>query len=362
MSITQTTDRAERLVKLLPDAGVDLMLVTDLVNVRYLTAFTGSNGLAVVGPETRKFATDFRYLTQVEQQVDRSFDRRELPRDWISGIQELLPDGPVRLGFEASQLPVSIHSRLVERLPDRIELVATSGLIERLRAVKEAGELQRMRAASALADSALEQLLSEGLVGRTEREAALALELTMRRSGADRVSFEPVIAAGPNGALPHAEPRDVEIGRNEIVVIDWGAQLEGYCSDCTRTVATGEPSDEAKQVYELVLEAQLAGMRAVRAGTRCRAVDAAARDLIKAAGYGENFGHGLGHGVGLAIHEDPRLTQNAEGTLEVANTVTVEPGVYLPGSFGVRIEDLVAVTEQGCDSMTSLTKDLTVTD
>jgi Xaa-Pro aminopeptidase len=362
VSVTQTTDRAERLVNRLPESSVDLMLVTDLVNLRYLTGFTGTNGLAVVGPGTRTFATDFRYLTQAAEQVDRSFERRQLPRDWLAAIEELVPDGPVRLGFEAHQLPVSIHARLLERLPDRVELVATDGLIEQLRAVKEPGELERMRGAAALADTAFEQLLGEGLVGRTERDAALALELAMRRSGADRVSFEPVVAAGPNGALPHAAPRDVEIGANQMVVIDWGAQLDGYCSDCTRTVATGEPSAEAKEVYELVLEAQLTGLRAVRAGARSRAVDTAAREIIKAAGYGENFGHGLGHGVGLAIHEDPRLTQTAEGELEAGNVVTVEPGVYLPGTFGVRIEDLVAVTDDGCEILTSLPKDLTVAD
>jgi Xaa-Pro aminopeptidase len=234
------------------------------------------------------------------------------------------------------------------------------GLVEGMRAVKDAGEVKRMRAASALADAALEQLLAGGLAGRTEREVALELEVTMRRLGAERPSFEAIIAAGPQGALPHAAPRDVEIGKGELVVIDWGAQLDGYCSDCTRTVATGEVGEPAVEVYGLVLQAQLTGLRAVRAGAERSAVDAAAREVIEAAGYGDQFGHGLGHGVGLAIHEEPRLTKAAEGKLEAGNAVTIEPGVYLPGRFGVRIEDLVVVGDDGCEILTSLPKELTV--
>jgi Xaa-Pro aminopeptidase len=174
------------------------------------------------------------------------------------------------------------------------------------------------------------------------------------------VSFEPIVAAGPHGALPHAPPRDVEIPPGQLVVIDWGAHVDGYCSDCTRTVATGEVDSLAASVYAVVLEAQLAGLEAVRSGRSAQEVDGAAREVIEAAGYGERFGHGLGHGVGLDIHEDPRLGQTAEGSLRAGNVVTIEPGIYLPGQFGVRIEDLVAVTDEGCRIMTGLSKDLTV--
>jgi Xaa-Pro aminopeptidase len=362
VSIAQQTDRAERLVALLPEAGVDLLLVTDLTNLRYLTGFVGTNGLAVIGPATRAFATDFRYTSQAAEQVDPGFERRELPRNMLSAIPELLPEGELRLGFEAAQLPVSIYTSLLDALPERVELVAVEGLVEGMRAVKDPGEVERMREASALADAALEQLLAAGLAGRTERDAALELEVTMRKLGAERPSFEPIIAAGPQGALPHGTPRDVEIGKGQLVVIDWGAQLDGYCSDCTRTVATGEPGELARDVYGIVLEAQLAGLNAVRAGAGRRAVDAAARDVIDSRGYGEQFGHGLGHGVGLAIHEEPRLTATAEGELETGNAVTIEPGIYLPGQFGVRTEDLVVVTDDGCEILTSLPKELTVTD
>jgi Xaa-Pro aminopeptidase len=219
-----------------------------------------------------------------------------------------------------------------------------------------------MRAAAQLADRALEQVLAEGLAGRTEREVALALELAIRQGGAEHVSFEPIVASGPHGALPHAMPRDTQIERDQLVVIDFGARLDGYCSDCTRTVAVGEPELDARETYALVLEAQLAGLAAVQAGAECRHVDSAARDLITVAGQGDKFGHGLGHGVGLDIHEDPRLTQVAEGTLAVGNVVTVEPGVYCPGRFGVRIEDLVVVTDDGCQILTGISKDLLVID
>ena len=360
MSRAQATDRADRLVRLLPEAGADLMLVTDLINLRYLTGFVGTNGAALIGPSTRVFATDFRYTEQAEGQVDPGFERREVPRDVLSAIPDYLPEGELRLGFEASSLPVSIYSNLRDLLPERVELVAVTGQIEGMRAVKEPREIERMREASALADAALEQLLAGGLAGRTEREAALELEVTMRKLGAEHPSFDAVVAAGPQGALPHGMPRDVEIGRGELVVIDWGAQLDGYCSDCTRTVATGEVEQLAREVYGVVLDAQLTGLKAVRAGAGRRAVDAAAREVIRAGGYGERFGHGLGHGVGLAIHEDPRLTQTAEGTLEAGNAVTIEPGIYLPGQFGVRIEDLVVVSDEGCEILTSLPKELKV--
>jgi Xaa-Pro aminopeptidase len=359
MTAIQGTDRADRLVAMLPEAGIDLLLVTDLTNLRYLTGYVGSNAIAVIGPDTRTFATDFRYAVQIEEQVDRSFERRELPRDLPSAVEGVLPPGEIRLGFENS-MPVRIHTRLREVLPERVELVAVDGLIERLRVVKDAGEVERMRAAAELADRALEQLLSEGLVGRRERDVALALEVAIRKLGAERVSFEPIVAAGPQGAMAHAIPSDSEIPPGKLVVIDWGAQLDGYCSDCTRTIATGEIDDHAREVYEIVLRAQMTGVEAIRAGAVAAKVDAKAREVIDAAGYGEQFGHSLGHGVGLNVHEAPRLGPSAEDELVPGNVVTVEPGIYLPGELGVRIEDLVVVTGSGCEILTSLPKELTV--
>jgi Xaa-Pro aminopeptidase len=352
--------RADRLAARLPDMGADLLMVTSLVNVRYLTGYTGSNGLALIGPDTRLFFTDFRYTEQSAAEVDSAFERRIFTLDLFDGVADALPDEPVRLGFEDANLTVRSHRRLRELVPQSVELVAAGDSVESLRAVKEPGEIERIVAATAVADAALRQVIEQGLVGRTEIEVATALERAMRDLGAKRPSFDSIVAVGPHGALPHAQPRDVEIPAGELVVIDWGAELDGYCSDCTRTLATGELSDTAREIYELVLEAQLAGLEAVRAGVGGRDADAAARRVIDAAGHGEHFGHGLGHGVGMEIHEGPRLSQRSDAVLEAGNVVTVEPGVYLPGRFGVRIEDLVVVTETGCDILTSVPKDLII--
>jgi Xaa-Pro aminopeptidase len=354
--------RLDRVLERLPDAGVDALLVTDLVNVRYLTGYSGTNGLALIAPESPTFLTDFRYLEQAAEEVDSSYERRAASLDLLAALGEALRDGPMRLGFEDSHVSVWDHRRLRERLPERIELVAVHDLVEQLRRVKDGDEIARIRAATELADEAFESLLDERLVGRTEREVALRLDHQMRERGATGSSFPTIVAAGPNGARPHARPRDAEIRRGELVVIDWGAQLDGYPSDCTRTLAAGEPGESAREVYELVLRAQLTGVGAVRAGAGGRDVDATARAVIDAAGHGERFGHGLGHGVGLEVHEPPRLSQSSEDVLASGNVVTVEPGVYAPGDFGVRIEDLVVVTEDGCEILTTVSKGLTVAD
>jgi Xaa-Pro aminopeptidase len=358
------SQRSDRLADLLPGAGVDVMLVTDLVNVRYLAGYTGSNGLALISEAARIFITDFRYIEQAGEEVDSSFERRIVPSstDLLELVADSLPAGELRLGFEADQLSVHRYESLREALSDRVELVACAGLVEMLRAVKDAQEIASINAATALADASFERLLRDGLIGRTEREVALALEHDMRERGADRVSFESIIAAGPHGALPHAHPREVEIRPGDLVVIDWGAELDGYCSDCTRTVAAGDPGEHAREVYELVHQAQLAGVLGVRAGRDARDVDAMAREVIDAGGYGEQFGHGLGHGVGLAVHEAPTLRQRSNDELQADNVVTVEPGIYLPGQFGVRIEDLVVVTDDGCEILTSVPKRLMVVD
>ena len=363
MTARATSGRADRLTERLPGAGVDVLLVTNRINVRYLTGYTGSNGIALVGPETRVFVTDFRYVEQAAEEVDASFDRRRSPQHLIEGVEDVSPAGEFRLGFEASHMSVSEHARLRDLLPERIGLVVTTDLVEDLRAFKEPGELAAIRAASELADEAFAVLIAGGFIGRSERDLATRLEYEMRRRGAERPSFDPIVAAGPHGALPHARPGDTPIRSGELVVIDWGAQLDdGYCSDCTRTVAAGQVNDGAREIYGLVLDAQLAAVEAVKAGAAGRAVDAVARSAIQAAGHGEHFGHGLGHGVGLEVHEAPRLAQRSDAVLLAGNVVTVEPGVYLPGELGVRIEDLVVVPDDGCEILTSVSKALTVVD
>jgi len=362
MSVGSEAKRTDRLVEALDGAGVDLILVTDLVNVRYLTGYTGSNGLALIGPGTRVFITDFRYVEQAADEVDASYERVQGLQDLLQDIPAQLPDGALRLGFEADHTSVSKHARIRELLPERVELVGVQGLVEELRLVKDEGEVQRIAAATKIADDAFEALIAGGIKGRTERELALALEHDMRLRGAESPSFRSIIAAGPHGALPHAEPRNVKVQDGDLVVIDWGALYEGYCSDCTRTVAVGEIGAEAREAYELVLSAQLEGLDAVKPGADTQAVDKVVRDIIDGAGHAEHYGHGLGHGVGLEIHEAPTLTFRFAQTLAVGNVVTVEPGVYLPGKFGIRIEDLVVVQEEGLNILTSLPKALRVVD
>jgi Xaa-Pro aminopeptidase len=348
--------RADRVAERLEERGLDLMLVTDLVNLRYLTGFTGSNGMAIVGRDVRRFITDFRYVEQAASQV-RDFDREQGPQDFITALGDGWPEGELRVGFEDDHVTVRRHQRMREVIPDRIELAPAGGIVEALRAVKEPGEIARIAGAAELADEVYGVLREQGLSGRPEREVALALENEMRRRGAEP-SFSSIVASAERGALPHAVPTDVAIPRDTLVTLDIGAQLDGYCSDCTRTWATGELSDDLAEAYALVQRAQAEALAAVRPGPEGREVDAVARDIIEAAGHGEHFGHGLGHGVGLEVHEGPRLARTADARLVAGNVVTVEPGVYLPGRGGVRIEDLVVVTEDGHEVLSGFTKDL----
>jgi Xaa-Pro aminopeptidase len=346
--------RADRLVALLEERSLDCLLVTDLVNVRYMTGFTGTNGACLVSPEERTFFTDFRYVERARTEV-QGFDRVEAGREMLGDLARRLHG---RAGFDDAHMSVRTHRQLGEKVEGGVELVAAGGLVERLREVKDAEELRAMRAAAEIADSAYEGVRERGLGGRTEREVARAIVRAMEDLGAEGPSFPPIVAAGAQGALPHAEPRDVAIPAGVLVVLDVGARVDGYCSDCTRTFATGPLDDTALEVYELVRRAQREALGAARAGAARREVDGVARRIIEEAGHGERFGHGLGHGVGLEIHEDPRLTRVAEGTLEAGNTVTIEPGVYLPGSFGVRIEDLVAIGEDGPEILSGFPKEL----
>ncbi len=354
-------ERDEKLVEAVHEAQLDAVLVTDPTNLRWVTGFTGSAGMAVVGEGgLRRFVTDFRYLTQVEEQLDPAWTR-EIAQDGLEQVAGGLPDGAFRLGFDDATMSVKQHAKLAELVPEGVELVPAGGMVEALRLVKDAAELERIRAAQRLADAALEEVLTRGLAGRTEKAVALDIEMTMRRMGAEGSSFPPIVAAGAHGALPHAEPRDVVIPEGTLCVVDWGCMLGGYASDCTRTFATSEgvdPRDE--EVYATVLEAQLASLAAVAPGPLGKEVDAVARDVIAAAGHGEHFGHGLGHGLGLEVHEGPRLSRQGETALAPGHVVTVEPGIYVPGQVGVRIEDLVVVTPEGHEVLTGLTKELVV--
>jgi len=353
--------RADRVAARAQERGLDLVLVTNLTNLRYLTGFTGSNGMAVLGGAVRRFVTDFRYVEQSAREVP-DFDREQGPQDFVTALSDGWPEGPLRMGFEDDHVSVKSHGRLRSIVPERIELVAAGGLVEAERAVKEPEEVERIRAAAVLADEVYGWLREWGIVGRREREVAVALEHEMRRRGAQDPSFSSIVASGPRGALPHASPGLEEIARDTLVTLDIGVRLDGYCSDCTRTWATGELPDDLAEAYELVRRAQAAALDAVRPGPTGREIDAVAREIIEQAGHGEHFGHGLGHGVGLEVHERPRLARTGTEALVPGNVVTVEPGVYLPGRGGVRIEDLVVVTEGGADVLSSTTKELVIVD
>jgi Xaa-Pro aminopeptidase len=342
---------------LLELGDLEALVVTNLVNVRYLTGYTGSNGVAVVGRDTRLFLTDFRYMTQAASEV-QGFEIAKGERDLLGDVADVLSG---RVGFEDGSLSVRRLERLRSLVGDRAELVPAGDLVEVLRAVKEPGEAEAVRAAAALADEALSAVLDRGLAGRTEHDVAVDLEHQMRVLGADAPAFESIVASGAHGARPHATPRKESIPADVLVTIDWGAVVDGYCSDCTRTYATGDGVEaEAVEVYELVRGVQQASVEEVRAGRGGKEVDAVGRATIEEAGHGEHYGHGLGHGVGLEVHERPTLSPRSNDTLAAGNVVTVEPGVYVPDRFGVRIEDLVVVTEDGCEVLSSLPKELTV--
>ena len=346
--------RTDRLVELLEARDLDSLLITDLVNVRYLTGFTGSSGACVVTRNERVFLTDFRYVEQARSQVPE-YERIEAGRDMLGDVAGRLRG---RAGFDDEHLSVAAHAKLAEKVGDDVELVPAGGLVEQLRAVKDADEVAAMRTAAELATAAYESLHERGLSGHTERDVAIQLVRFMEDSGAEAPAFPPIVAAADHGARPHAVPRDVAIPKDTLVVIDMGAIVDGYCSDCTRTLATGSPSDAALEIYELVLRAQTEALAATRAGAQNKDVDAVARDIIDSAGHGDHFGHGLGHGVGLQVHEAPRLGKTADGELEAGNAVTVEPGIYLPGEVGVRIEDLVIVTDGEPEILTGFPKEL----
>jgi Xaa-Pro aminopeptidase len=347
--------RGDRLAAGLAERELDLILVTDLINVRYLTGFTGTNGACICGPDTRLFLTDFRYTERAAAEVD-GWETVTVKDDWLGGIGARLSG---RFGFEDDHVSVRLLERLRGKLAEGAEPVAAGGAVEKLRRVKDEGELAAIAAAAELADEVWRWSLERGLAGRSEREVARAAEARIRELGGDP-SFPAIAAAGPNGALPHAEPGEREIAAGDLVVLDMGARLDGYCSDGTRTFAVGEPGERAREVYEIVRLAQAKALEAVAAGRGGEELDAVAREAIGAAGHGEHFGHGLGHGVGLEVHEAPRLSPRSDDVLEAGEVVTIEPGIYLPGELGVRIEDLVVVEQESCRNLSGLPKSLQV--
>ncbi len=352
--------RREKLARRVREAGLDAFLVfnfegSDRHNLRYLTGFTGSAGGLIVGEGVEVFATDSRYTERAQGEVS-DLPIEKVTGRWTKWLAERLSDlGIKRLGINSRTISLYFFQELEKKLG--VELVPVEGWVESLRLVKDPEEVNKIAAAIELTEEGLRWILGRLKPGVTEREAALELEMWYRKNGAEHIAFDLIVAFGEHSSMPHYFPGDRKLREGDLLLFDIGAKVDGYCADMTRVVALGRPSPEARAIYELVLAANRAGIEAVQAGLSGEQVDRAARALIEEAGYGDRFEHGLGHGVGLEVHEAPRLSPTSEDTLQAGMTVTVEPGVYLPGELGVRIEDLVVVREDGCEILTSFPKD-----
>jgi Xaa-Pro aminopeptidase len=352
--------RQDRLLVALVDAGLAALVVTEPANVRYLTGYVGSNGVAVIGVNGRFLFTDSRYAVSATEQVTGAevvIGTRDLLADVAASAAAVAGGGPI--GVEAEHLTLARHARLTELLGGTA-VEPTRGIVEGLREIKDADEVAAMRAAAAVVDRALARVLDAGIVGRSERAVAFSLLEAMLDEGATEPSFPTIVASGPRGARPHHVPGPDLIPTDTLVVIDMGAVVDGYCSDMTRTVATGPLPARLEEIYALCLRAQEAALEAARADMPAKDLDAVARTVIAEGGYGEHFGHGLGHGVGLVIHERPGVRPEGTEILRAGMAITIEPGIYLEGEGGVRIEDLVVLGEDGYDRLSTSPKDLRI--
>jgi len=351
--------RAGRVQAGLAAAGCEGLLVTKLVNIRYLTGFTGSAGLLLVLPDELLFVSDGRYGEQAAEQLGAAGVEARI-RISATEQRQIVAEAAAALttvGLEADAVTWSAQRRYAADWFPTAELVATEGLVDDLRLVKDDGEVARIEAAADVADRALANVRPRLKEQLSESDFGLELDTEMRRLGASGTSFETIVASGPNGAKPHHRPGDRTISEGDLVVLDFGALVDGYCSDMTRTVMIGDPDATQRRMLDVVAESQAAGVAAVAPGVACEAVDRACREVIDAAGWGDAFVHGTGHGVGLEIHEAPRVSRVSTATLAVGHVVTVEPGVYLPEHGGVRVEDTVVVSASGCRALTLAPKD-----
>ena len=350
--------RRARLQHRVSEEGLDAFVLinvegSDRPNLRYLTGFTGTFGILIIG-EDEIFATDSRYTERAAREVP-DLPVEKVKGKWLAWLAERLEAlGARRVAIGAQTTSVYVFKELERK---GVGLVPMEGWVESLRRVKDPEEVERIAAAAQLTDQGLRWILGKLRPGMTEREVALELEMWYRKHGADDVAFDLIVAFGEDSSMPHHVPGDRELREGDLILLDIGAKVDGYCADLTRVVALGRPAPEARAIYELVLKANRAGVEAVRAGITGVEADRAARKVIQDAGYGDHFGHGLGHGVGLEVHEEPRLSPISEDTLKAGMVVTVEPGVYLPGKLGVRIEDLVVVRPDGCEILSSFPKE-----
>jgi Xaa-Pro aminopeptidase len=356
----RTSGRLEKARRLLAQEGLDVLLVTATPDVRYLSGFRGDDSALLIAADWALIATDSRYWAQVHEEVSAFalLQTDDLLEDALTAVRERA-GGTAKLGFQGGDVSYGGYRRLRRLHQGRLRDVG--GRVAALRLVKDEDEIAAVRRACVIADAALERVLAVGLVGRSERDVAWQIRAEMNALGAEGPSFDTIVATGERAALAHAIPGERRIAAGELVVIDTGARVDGYCSDITRTFAAGAVADDQRAVYEIVRQAQLAGLAAVGDGGNGRSVDGAARAVIEAAGYGDHFGHGTGHGVGLEIHEGPRLGRRRGDPLASGMVVTVEPGIYLEGRLGVRIEDTVLVTATGGETLTAFAKELLVT-
>lgn len=358
--------RQEKLLSLLCEAGVDALLVTGVSNVSYLTGFSGDSSALLIGPNVRVIISDSRYQTQIAEEcpgleADIRTQKTKAHDQMAANVAKARPG---KLAVESHILTVHELGKIKEAIAKTdadkaIEIKPLADTVEKLRQIKDDDEIAETRLAIRIAERAFVALKATLTDDLTERQVAHELEHTMRRLGADRSAFQPIVAVGDRSALPHYRSGERRIGESTFLLVDWGAALpSGYRSDLTRVLATDTVPDQLQELHRVVLKAQLAGIAAIHPGAKLRDVDSAARRVIEEAGYGDFFGHGLGHGIGLHIHEEPRLSSVAEGELQPGNIVTVEPGIYLPGVGGVRIEDDVLVTPDGHEVLSSLSKEL----
>lgn len=331
------------------------LVVSDIFNVRYLSGFSGSTAWLIAGRKKATLVTDFRYKEQAEGEVYKGIDIKIDTREPLVVTCEMVSEAKGKVGFEAGSLTYAAFEKLRSATGG---LTPVEGLMGDLRKVKDENEIESISRAAAIGDAVFEEIRGELRAGLSEVDVAARIDFLLRKKSSEVPAFNTIVASGPHASLPHATPTARIIRRGDLVKMDYGAIWDGYCSDMTRTVVMGEASDKVKEVYEIVLDAQQKAIAGIRAGVACRDVDKIARDHIESRGYGDNFGHGLGHGVGLEVHEGPRLSKKSEETLAAGNVVTVEPGIYIPGWGGIRIEDLVVVREDGCDVLSSAERGL----
>ncbi|WP_432813981.1 M24 family metallopeptidase [Sporosarcina aquimarina] len=347
-----------KLRELLVEKELDALLVTSGYNRRYMTGFTGTAGVAIISNDDAVFITDFRYMEQAADQI-KDFRIVQHEKTIIEEVAQQVEQMKVkRLGFEKEDLTFGMYELYKSKVT--AELIPTAGLVEKIRIIKTPEELEVLKQAAKIADDAFTHICGFIKAGMTELEVSNELEFFMRKQGATSSSFDTIVASGVRGALPHGVATDKKIETGELVTLDYGALYNGYISDITRTVAVGEPSEKMREIYEITLAAQKLAVEGIKPGMTGIQADAIARDYIASKGYGDAFGHSTGHGIGLEVHEAPGLSFRSETVLEPNMTVTAEPGIYLPGIGGVRIEDDLVITENGCERLTHCTKELQI--